>query len=166
MLDLMVQTCCFTGHRVIPSGEKETIRNLLETAIEKAIQDGYRFFGAGGALGFDTLAAQTVLTLKQQYPHIRLILVLPCINQANGWKQADIDEYERIKSLADKVVYTSTEYTYGCMHKRNRYLVDNSSLCICYLTKLSGGTAYTVRYAESKGVYVRNIANTIKSDHR
>ena len=166
MLDLMVQTCCFTGHRVIPSGEKETIRNLLETAIEKAIQDGYRFFRTGGALGFDTLAAQTVLTLKQQYPHIRLILVLPCINQANGWKQADIDEYERIKSLADKVVYTSTEYTYGCMHKRNRHLVDNSSLCICYLTKLSGGTAYTVRYAESKGVYVRNIANTIKSDHR
>ena len=159
MLDLMVQTCCFTGHRVIPSGEKETIRNLLETTIEKAIQDGYRFFRTGGALGFDTLAAQTVLTLKQQYPHIRLILVLPCINQANGWKQADIDEYERIKSLADKVVYTSTEYTYGCMHKRNRHLVDNSSLCICYLTKVSGGTAYTVRYAESKKISVFNLAD-------
>ena len=66
MNNLRVNTCCFTGHRIIPSGEKETIRNLLETAIEKAIQDGYRFFGAGGALGFDTLAAQTVLTLKQQ----------------------------------------------------------------------------------------------------
>ena len=159
MNNLRVNTCCFTGHRVIPSGEKETIRNLLETAIEKAIQDGYRFFGAGGALGFDTLAAQTVLTLKQQYPHIRLILVLPCINQANGWKQADVDEYERIRALADKVVYTSTEYTYGCMHKRNRHLVDNSSLCICYLTKVSGGTAYTVRYAESKKISVFNLAD-------
>ena len=159
MLDLMVQTCCFTGHRIIPSGEKETIRNLLETAIEKAIQDGYRFFRTGGALGFDTLAAQTVLTLKQQYPHIRLILVLPCVDQTTGWKQDDIDEYERIKSLADKVVYTSTEYTYGCMHKRNRHLVDNSSLCICYLTKVSGGTAYTVRYAESKKISVFNLAD-------
>ena len=166
MLDLRVKTCCFTGHRMIPSGEKETIRNLLETAVEKAIQDGYRFFRTGGALGFDTLAAQTVLELKQQYPHIRLILVLPCVDQTTGWKQDDIDEYERIRALADKVVYTSREYTSGCMHKRNRHLVDNSSLCICYLTKLSGGTAYTVRYAESKGVYVRNIANTIKSDHR
>lgn len=163
MLDLMVQTCCFTGHRVIPSGEKETIRNLLETAIEKAIQDGYRFFRTGGALGFDTLAAQTVLELKQQYPHIRLILVLPCINQANGWKQADIDEYERINSLADKVVYTSREYTSGCMHKRNRHLVDNSSLCICYLTRLSGGTAYTVRYAESKKINVFNLADRQKT---
>ena len=159
----MVQTCCFTGHRVIPSGEKETIRNLLETAIEKAIQDGYRFFRTGGALGFDTLAAQTVLELKQQYPHIRLILVLPCINQANGWKQADIDEYERIRALADKVVYTSREYTSGCMHKRNRHLVDNSSLCICYLTRLSGGTAYTVRYAESKKINVFNLADRQKT---
>ena len=159
MLDLMVQTCCFTGHRVIPSGEKETIRHLLETAIEKAIQDGYRFFGAGGALGFDTLAAQTVLTLKQQYPHIRLILVLPCVDQTTGWKQDDIDEYERIRALADKVVYTSREYTSGCMHKRNRHLVDNSSLCICYLTKLSGGTAYTIRYEERKKISVFNLAD-------
>lgn len=159
MSDLRAKTCCFTGHRVIPSGEKETIRNLLETAVKKAIQDGYGFFGAGGALGFDTLAVQTVLTLKQQYPHIRLILVLPCINQTQGWKQADIDEYERIKSLADKVVYTSREYYTGCMHKRNRHLVDNSSLCICYLTRLSGGTAYTVRYAENKEINVFNLAD-------
>ena len=152
MNNLRVNTCCFTGHRIIPSGEKETIRNLLETAIEKVIQDGYRFFGTGGALGFDTLAAQTVLKLKRQYPHIRLILVLPCITQTDGWKQDDIDEYEQIKALADKVVYTSREYHTGCMHKRNRHLVDNSSLCICYLTKLSGGTAYTVRYAESRKI--------------
>ena len=158
MNNLRVNTCCFTGHRIIPSGEKETIRNLLETAIEKVIQDGYRFFGTGGALGFDTLAAQTVLKLKRQYPHIRLILVLPCITQTDGWKQDDIDEYERIKALADKVVYTSREYHTGCMHKRNRHLVDNSSLCICYLTRLSGGTAYTVRYAESKNLKTINLA--------
>ena len=166
MGDLKKHTCCFTGHRVIPSGEKETIRYSLKSAIEKAIQNGYRFFGTGGALGFDTLAAQTVLTLKQQYPHIRLILVLPCVDQANGWRQADIEEYERIKALADKVVYTSREYRTGCMQKRNRHLVDNSSLCICYLTRLSGGTAYTVRYAENKRVYIKNIANILKSDHR
>ena len=163
MNNLRVNTCCFTGHRIIPSGEKETIRNLLETAIEKVIQDGYRFFGTGGALGFDTLAAQTVLKLKRQYPHIRLILVLPCITQTDGWKQDDIDEYERIKALADKVVYTSMKYHSGCMHKRNRHLVDNSSLCICYLTKLSGGTAYTVRYAESKKISVLNLSDRYKT---
>lgn len=161
MKDLKKQTCCFTGHRALPS-EDYAIKSRLKVVIESAVQKGYRFFGTGGALGFDTIAAQTVLELKSKYPHIRLILVLPCVNQTSGWKQADIDEYERIKALADKVVYTSMEYYSGCMYKRNRHLVDHSSLCICYLTRLSGGTAYTVRYAESKNITVFNLADRKK----
>lgn len=158
MPDLKKHTCCFTGHRDMPSDRKSDIRSQLKAAVERAIQNGYRFFGAGGALGFDTMVAQTVLELKPQYPQIRLILVLPCVNQTAGWKQSDIDEYEHIKALADKVVYTSKIYYSGCMFKRNRHLVDNSSLCICYLTRQTGGTAYTVRYAESKGVTVLNLS--------
>ena len=42
------------------------------------------FYGAGGALGFDTLAAQTVLDMKKEYPQLRLILVLPCEDQTRG----------------------------------------------------------------------------------
>lgn len=65
------------------------------------------------------------------------------------------------KRQADKVVYTSKEYTRGCMHKRNRHLVDNSSICIAYLTEQSGGTAYTVDYARKNGLIVINIAEKI-----
>lgn len=93
------------------------IKKRLEKEVENSIKNGYLFFGAGGALGFDTLAAQTVLKLRERYPDIKLILVLPCKTQARGWKQADIDEYERIKAAADKVVYTSEDYYRGCMHK-------------------------------------------------
>ena len=116
------------------------------------------YFGAGGALGFDTLAAQAVLKLKERYPDIKLILVLPCKTQTSGWRQTDIDEYERIKAAADKVVYTSEVYYRGCMHKRNRHLVDNSSLCICYLTEDRGGTYYTVNYAKENGLQIINLA--------
>ena len=152
------QTCCFTGHRSIPLSERSAVSKALEKAIVESIENGYRYFGAGGAVGFDTMAALTVLKLKKQYPQIKLILVLPCENQTRNWKEADIEKYEHIKSQADKVVYVSKEYTRDCMHKRNRHLVDNSSLCICYLTKPSGGTAYTVEYAEQKGVCIVNIA--------
>ena len=124
----------------------------------EAIEQGYRYFGCGGALGFDTLAAQTVLELKSEYTEIKLILVLPCENQSRGWERTDLEEYERIKAAADKVVYTSKDYFSGCMHKRNRHLVDNSSLCICYLTEQSGGTAYTVNYARSQGLKIINVA--------
>lgn len=67
-------------------------------------------------------------------------------------------EYEHIKTQADKVVYTAQQYTPDCMHKRNRHLVDNSGICVCYLTSVSGGTHYTVSYAEKQGLEVINIA--------
>lgn len=154
----MERTACFTGHRTIPFLQRRKIEKRTEEALIEAIKQGYRFFGAGGALGFDTLAAQTVLRLKKTYPQIKLILVLPCLSQTRGWRSEDIAEYERIKAAADKVVYTSQEYTRDCMFKRNRHLVDNSSLCIAYLTENTGGTAYTVDYARFKGLIIKNVA--------
>lgn len=151
-------TCCFTGHRKIPPENFEEISQRLENMLIQLIEKGYMYFGAGGALGFDTLASQTVLKLKTVYPYIKLILVLPCESQADYWKKEDKIIYEDIKAKADKVVYTSKDYFPGCMHKRNRHLVDNSSSCICYLTKETGGTSYTVHYAKEKMLTVYNVA--------
>lgn len=150
------QTCCFTGHRRIPLDQLESVTQRLRDAVIASIKDGYLYFGAGGALGFDTLAAQTVLDLKKDYPQIKLILVLPCRTQTRGWKQEDIEEYNRIMKGADKVVYTSNNYYNGCMQIRNRHLVEYSSLCICYLNKTTGGTAYTVEYAKKNKLNIIN----------
>ena len=144
-------TCCFTGHRALPPEERGAIAYQLEQTVIMLIQAGIRFFGAGGARGFDTLAAQTILKLRRKYPHIKLILVLPCLSQTQGWRDEDIKVYESINTAADKVTYTSEKYTQGCMHKRNRHLVDHSSICVCYLTEDRGGTAYTVNYAKKAG---------------
>lgn len=154
------KTVCFTGHRELPADDLPEISKRLENTLATLIEQGYRYFSAGGALGFDTLAAQTVLRLRERYPQIRLILVLPCRSQTRGWPQADIDIYEEIKRRADKVTYTSENYFRGCMQKRNRHLVDNSSICICYLTKPTGGTAYTVNYARRMGLRIINIAGS------
>ncbi len=155
------QTVCFTGHRKIPQEHLNIIAQRLKETLTDLIEHGHFYFGAGGALGFDTLAAQTVLELKKQYPHVKLILVLPCLSQTRGWSSRDIEIYEDIKCKADKVVYTSQEYTKGCMHKRNRHLVDNSSVCVCYLTERTGGTAYTVDYARKNNLTVINLGETL-----
>ena len=60
-------TCCFTGHRNIPFSEREQILSVLTEKIEELISTGIAVFINGGALGFDTLAAQTVLELKAEY---------------------------------------------------------------------------------------------------
>lgn len=153
------KTCCFTGHRAIPQNQHDSIYRALKAEISNLVKAGYCYFGAGGALGFDTLAAKAVLELKQTYPHIKLILVLPCLEQAKGWSEKDISIYEDIKNRCDKHTYTSQYYYSGCMHKRNRHLVDHSSACIAYLTQQTGGTAFTVDYAKKLNVRVINIAN-------
>ncbi len=152
------RTACFTDHRKIPVKQYDAIYERLKATIVSLIERNYRFFGAGGAIGFDTMAAQAVLAIRNQYPHIRLILVLPCRSQAEKWSEYDRAIYEHIKAQADKVVYTAQEYTKNCMHLRNRHLVDNSNVCICYLTERTGGTAYTVSYARMQGIEVINIA--------
>ena len=158
MMSLRERTVCFSGHRkILPEQQDKVARQLKKTIVELA-NDGYQFFGAGGALGFDTLAAQAVLDLKSDLPQIKLILVLPCLSQADRWSLNDKEIYDDIKKRADKIVYTSREYTRGCMHKRNRHLVDNSSVCVCYLREVTGGTAYTVEYAKSKNLRVINTA--------
>ena len=151
------ETCCFTGHRKIPEEEREQLARRLEATVEELIRAGVRYFGAGGALGFDTLAAQTILKLRAQYSQVKLILVLPCETQTRGWPEENVRIYEEIKKAADKVRYTSVEYTRGCMHKRNRHLVDHSGVCVAYLTESRGGTAYTVDYARKNGVPVINL---------
>lgn len=158
MRSIKEQTCCFTGHREITL-PVETIKYNLEKQLKRLISSGVIYYGAGGALGFDTLAALTIIKMRNIYPEIKLILVLPCKEQTKGWNSNDIGIYNYILNQADKVVYTSENYYPGCMHKRNRHLVNNSSHCICYLEKNTGGTAYTVNYAKEKGLTIYNVAN-------
>ncbi|MBQ3082034.1 MAG: DUF1273 family protein [Clostridia bacterium] len=145
--DVMEQSCCFTGHRVISSGED--IKGRLVCEVETLINSfGVRTFYAGGALGFDTLAAECVLGLKGRYPFVRLVLALPCKNQAEKWSLSDRERYERMLSAADEVYYVSECYTADCMHRRNDYMVEHSKYCICYLRHSGGGTYYTVNRAK------------------
>lgn len=150
--ELKEKTCCFTGHRVLPPEILPSLSAELETTLCRLIGGGVRYFGAGGARGFDTLAAETVLRLKGRYPQIRLILVLPCREQTRGWAAEDIRRYQAILQGADKIVYTAEHYYRGCMHRRNRHLVDCSSVCVAYCTRSTGGTAYTVAYAQKQGL--------------
>lgn len=156
-MDFKSQTVCFTGHREI---RHKNCEKILYSTIENLIKRGYRFFGAGGARGFDSLAAKTILGLKEKYPHIHLILVLPFENQyehENGWTAAEIEFYHYAKTKASKVVHINPTYESGIYYKRNRHLVDHSSVCVAYQYKNTGGTAYTTNYANKKGLHILHL---------
>lgn len=152
-------SCCFTGHRKIEKDKIPLISALLETEIEKMVLDGVRYFYCGGAIGFDTLAEKAVIKLRKKYPDIKLCIAVPHRGQSSSFGEKERQEYDEILSLADKVVCLSEHYYSGCMHARNRFMVENSGYCICYLNEKTGGTTYTVNYAQKQGLHIINIAD-------
>ena len=152
------RTCSFTGHRAIPDGMTDYLFQRIKDGVNYLYFQGVRTFLNGGALGFDALAAEAVIERRKERPDIRLVIVAPCKDQDSKWGIKDKIRYYQIKRAADDVICLSDHYYRGCMHQRNRYLVDHSAACICYLTEDTGGTAYTVKYAQSKGLKIFNLA--------
>lgn len=153
-------TLCFTGHRELREPDY-VLEQRVKEVLEPLIRYGFRDFCAGGARGFDHLAARAVLQLQESHPDIRLILILPFPDQylqEKDWTEEEIREYHWQRDRASEVIHLEPCFSKGCYYRRNRALVDRSSVCLCYQYKNSGGTAYTTEYAEQHGLVVTNLS--------
>ena len=158
--------CCFTGHRNYEKTVTRDEKLFFEKLVDNLINYGYTTFKAGGALGFDSAAAEYILKKRQEGYPVRLELVLPCADQTKMWGFTDRRRYETIKKAADKVDCLHDAYVDGCMQERNRRMVDESSICIAYCTQDRGGTAGTIRYAKQRGVRVYNISEIVAGAYK
>lgn len=168
----MNRSVCFTGHRTIAE-DKETLSARLYALLERLVteQEVIDFY-TGGAVGWDALAALTVLKLRESYPEVKLHLVLPCSfeEQSAKWNEAQKEEHKHITSLADTKEFTSEHLGKTAMKIRNARLVELASdYCICYWNpkNFRSGTGQAVRMAQKKGIEVINLfemsANSVKS---
>lgn len=154
-----LRTCTFTGHRNLTHAEMTAVEPALRRLITLLADHQVDTFITGGALGFDTLAAATIINLRRTLlPQIKLVLALPCPEQADRWSAADRALYHNIIEHADEVCMVSPAYVRGCMHKRNRYMVDRSSYLIGYVARPSGGSYATLQYAQKQGLHIQNLA--------
>ncbi len=153
-------TCCFTGHRPwgLPWGTNENdprclkMKFELSARLEGLIQGGYRHFLCGMALGCDLYFAEAVLDLRRQYPDLTLEAAVPCANQTEKWSGAQRRRYEEILKQCDTVTVLQEAYTRDCMMRRNRYMVDRSSVLLAAYAGTPGGTQNTILYARRQGV--------------
>ena len=143
----MEKICCFSGHRDLsPETDDIVFINVMNT-IERLYDEGFRIFRTGGAVGFDRVAADAVLALRQKHSDVKLHVYIPCLDQNKYFSESENQHYLAQMRSADKVLCMRESYTNGCMHERNRALVDGSDALVCFLRTNSGGTAYTVNYA-------------------
>lgn len=156
--ELKARTCCFTGHRNLPSSQitmiSQSTANIVKDLI---INNDVRYFGVGGAIGYDTLSARILFSLKEsEFPYIKIILVYPFDGFTSRWTQEQTAEFQQLLPKYDKVVCISGVASKEAYLTRNRHLVDGSAYCICYCNRGYGGTAYTVKYAKNQGLTIYN----------
>ena len=164
------KTVCFTGHRVLSESAKQLFSRLY-TVLEKLVtEQGITDFYAGGAVGFDTIAAKCVLRLRdalKEGAEVRLHLVLPCCNedQTKNWTPEQKYEFRCILQRADSVEYTAQKHDPQCMGRRNAQLVEYAThYCVCYYDiNHRSGTAQTVSLARQKGLQIINLFPAAKS---
>ncbi|MBO4355598.1 MAG: DUF1273 family protein [Clostridia bacterium] len=152
--------CCFTGHRDLTDKEYDH----AYSSVSHVIKDLYYNFGVtdfyvGGALGFDTVAADALIAAREEGIPLKMILAVPCSDQDKYWTVAAKRTYRRIMEKSDRIVILNNEYYNGCMLERNRYMVDRSDFCVAFLrsSTIKGGTLYTIRYAQKMNKTVVNV---------
>jgi len=165
-------TICFSGHR--PSKLHDRNASLLipdlDRAIISKIQQGKRTFINGCMAGFDILAGESVLKLRQIYPQILCITVAPFRvgyfknkNWTTDWKKRALEVY----NASDMAFSLTEEYRPGIYYARNDFMLAHASGVVCYYTGRitgtkgkrgkGGGTEYTVNRAFDLDLDIHNL---------
>ncbi|MBQ0110869.1 MAG: DUF1273 family protein [Oscillospiraceae bacterium] len=159
----MEKSVCFSGYRPekfkfkLSSPQGEELIKDIENRIADLINKGYENFIVGGAMGFDTICGEILIKQKEEHPQINIYSYVPFkdMHLSFGvlWRQraARVLENSTVTVLYDR-------FCRGCYFARNRKMVDDSQVLVCYFDGESGGTAYTASYAKKKGLEIINLA--------
>ena len=142
--------CCFFGHSDAP----QNIYPQIEAAVEKLIQNGMASeFLVGNQGRFDQMALAVLRSMKEEYPQITYRVVLSYMPR-DGRAGSGYADGETL--LPEGIECVHPRYAISW---RNRWLVEQSDLVICYVTHSWGGAAQFVKLAERKGKEIINIAH-------
>lgn len=159
--------CCFTGYRPqklpfksMDSEDYKKFENALISEILAVCGEGCRTFYTGMAMGFDILAAEIILLIKNAYDiPMKLVCVIPFVGQEDTFDDIWKQRYNRVLNACDEKIILSDKYYQGCYQNRNIYMVDNCDYVLTWFNGKAGGTMNTINYAIKKQ---RHIFNAFK----
>ena len=155
----MNKRCCFAGHGKIYD---TSIKEKVKTEIKKLIEtENVREFWVGNYGKFDAYSACAVRELKNNYPDIKLELVVPYITKnISQYKEMFYENYDSI--LISDVPENTPKRFY--ISKTNEYMINKCDYLICYVTHAWSGAATTMKYALGrKHIKVINIGENLSS---
>lgn len=152
-------TACFVGQRFCKLDR--ITYNVIKSNAKYAITDNHvTEFLVGNRCKFDRVAASAVRSLKKDYPHIKLYLVVPKVTRKVLRPE---NEYDKI------LVHKVSKPRFCTAKKIYKYMIDESELVISYVEKTIGHSAQAERYAKKKNKTINDgfgIADVIRTVNR
>ena len=146
------KSCFFIGHREAD----ERLFPRLELVVDRLIRKEHvRYFYVGGYGGFDRVAAAAVRRMKQKYPDITLMLVLPYHPTERPTEAPDgFDGTYHPDGLE------STPKRYAIV-RANKIMVDASDWLVCYVRHGASNSWKLLEYAQRRAerglIQIENI---------
>lgn len=134
------------------------LHTQIEKAIVKALDSSYRKFFTGMVDGFDLVAAETLLKIKEEYPqykdiYITAVIPYPEYSCSENWQKL----FDIVKSCANQIIYISPKYTNDCFQMRNQYIIDNSSYMICFWNSDKADISPVIKMAKDNELFIDNL---------
>ena len=101
---------------------------------------------------FDSIVLKALRELKQAYPHICYNVVLAYMP---GEKQS-YEIYDPTETLLPEGIETAPKRF--AISWRNKWMVRESQIVVCYIDHTWGGAAQFVKYAKNQGKEIINLA--------
>lgn len=128
----------FCGHREL--ADRTAVKQWLQFVCQELILLGADEFYLGGYGAFDSLCASVLRELKPKNEQIRLILVLPYLNNNIITDGYDETIYPPLESVPKKFAIL----------RRNEWMVQEGDIVVTYVNHGWDGAAKTLQYARRK----------------
>ncbi|MFD3446065.1 DUF1273 domain-containing protein [Microbacteriaceae bacterium 4G12] len=129
------------------------IKKIIKRRLLSFLEEGLEWVIISGQLGVELWSADVVYELQIDYPHLKLAVFTPFLEQEENWNEANKEYYEYIVSGADhmdsitKRKYESPEQ----FRLKNRFFVEKSdALLAVYDSEKPGSPKYMVDIAKKQ----------------
>lgn len=140
-----MSACTFFGHRECYGLDGKVLRETAEKLIAKGVDTFY----VGNQGQFDSMVYSCLKPLREVHPHIHVCVVLAYLPTE---KAEDED-------LSDTMYPEIEGHPKFAIERRNRWMLQSSDFCICYINHTWGGAYKFARLAKRCCKEVINIGS-------
>ena len=138
--------CCLFGHKETPASVAAELGKVIDHLIQER---GVDEFLVGNQGAFDRMVHRALREARNRYPHISYRVVLAYLpNTESGiYEYSETFFPEGIGNVPPRFAISW----------RNKWMVRESDICVCYLAYSWGGAAKSVDYAKKRKKEIINL---------